>query len=71
MAIPLNVVALLPSITKPKVTDTSDEQWNTIVSDMIDVYNIDRPEEEQICDIPLAQGMEALASETYLHDQHR
>ncbi len=48
MAIPLNVEALLPSITKPKVTDTSNEQWNTIISDMIDTYNISRPVEEQI-----------------------
>ena len=63
-AMPLDVEALPSSITKPKVTDTSDEQWNAIISDMISTYNIDRPEEEQICDIPLAQGMEALASET-------
>jgi hypothetical protein len=31
---------------------------------LIGTYNIDRPGEEQICDIPLAQGMEALVSET-------
>ena len=63
-AIPLDIKALPSSITAPKITDTSDEQWNTIISDMINTYNIDRPEEEQICDISLAQGMEALASET-------
>ena len=63
-AIPLKVEALPPSITKPKVTDISDEQWNAIISDMINTYNKEKPEEEQICDIPLAQGMEALVSET-------
>ena len=34
-AIPLNVEALPPSITKPKVTDISDKQWKAINSDMI------------------------------------
>ena len=63
-ALPLDAEALPGSITKPKVTDISDEQWNTIISDMISTYNIDKPEEEQICDIPLAQGMEAKACET-------
>ena len=63
-AMPLDVGALSRSITDPDVTDTSDEQWNAMISDMIGTYNIDRPEEEQICDIPLAQGMEALAAET-------
>lgn len=63
-ALPLDTKALPSSITKPKVTDISDEQWSKIVSDMISTYNIDKPEEEQICDIPLAQGMEAKACET-------
>ncbi len=63
-ALPLDAEALPGSITKPKVTDISDGQWSTIISDMISTYNIDKPEEEQICDIPLAQGMEAKACET-------
>jgi hypothetical protein len=63
-AIPLNTEKLPPSITKPKVTDKSDGQWNSIISDLIDTYNTGRPEEEQICNIPLAEGMEAQASET-------
>jgi len=63
-ALPLDTKTLPSSITKPKVTDMSDERWSAIVSDMISTYNIDKPEEEQICDIPLAQGMEAKACET-------
>jgi hypothetical protein len=63
-ALPLDTKTLPSSITDPDVTDTSDEQWSTIISDMIGTYNIDKPEEEQICNIQLAQGMEAKASET-------
>jgi len=63
-ALPLDTKTLPLSITKPEVTDISDEQWRTTVSDMISTYNIDKPGEEQICDIQLARGMEAMASET-------
>jgi len=63
-AVPLNAKSLPGSITHPDVTDTSDEQWDAIITEAIDTYNIDRPEEERICDLPLAKGMEALASET-------
>ncbi len=59
-AIPRHTKSLPSSITNPNVTDTSDEQWNAIITDAIEKYNRDRPEEEQICDIPLAKGMEAL-----------